>query len=116
MENYYDLPLTGEQIAEKLAQLEVTTEGLKLANNISTTGNLEVAGNVTAQGKKLATEELATALTTEINNEISTLNTNVSGLSSTVSDLATTVSNLSTETWTFTLEDGSTVTKAVYVG
>lgn len=49
-----------------------------------------------------------------INETIQTINTNVSTLDSQVDDLYTKVEN--TEAWTFTLEDGTEVTKTVVLG
>lgn len=51
----------------------------------------------------------------ELESNAETLGTNVNNLSSEVEEVKSNVNNLSSEQWTFTLEDGTTVTKNIVV-
>lgn len=85
-----------------------------------TAGNFLVGNGTSAMTEKTPAEALThmgvTATATEINymdGVTSNVQTQIDSLSS---EIANKQNIISTENWTFTLEDGSTVTKAVYVG
>ena len=71
MENTYPLKYTGQQIDEKLSQLEVTAEGLKVTNNkIIASGNVEISGKLIVGNKEISAMEETSEETVKLANDL----------------------------------------------